>query len=335
MRTSFSLINLAYAILLFTASCASPSNNIKLTLTPTLLVSTQALTPKPPPSATQKVVSAIKSIEGSFRNQISNLEESMPRAHSERYVVPSGNEQKEFEKLVVMLNTADVATASQLAEQSHYELIYYTDRGDDNATSYLLREQKPIQKGWGLYAFRKGSTSNIIVEAPHPLYDRRSPSVALDIYRVLDARALLIAGAHRNANADSSADVAHAAESIFHSVHDSLMKQLSSVSRDFIVLQIHGFHTTKHTGYPQAVFGFGERMDASEFSIAQELEDALVAQGITVGLCTGDVWQELCGTTNMQASVTHGGIFIHMELDEKLRKNDKPLITALIKVFGK
>jgi len=218
--------------------------------------------------------------------------------------------------------------------QNNYTLTYYMDRGDDNAMNYLLRENKPIQKGWGLYAFRVDSTSNIIIEAPHPLYDRRTPSVAMDIYRALNARALLIAGAHRNANSDGSADAAHTTKSIFHSIHAALSQEIQTASGNAIILQIHGFHTSKHNGYPRAVFGFGEKMQGTEFAIAQKLQDALSNQGISVGLCTGDVWKELCGTKNTQASITHGGLFIHIELDEKMRQNDDALIAALTQVFG-
>lgn len=259
----------------------------------------------------------------------------MPRADSERYVIPTDQEQADFAELVSMINTDEMARAVQLATENSYTLNYYVDRGDDYAVSYLVREKRPIQKGWGLYAFRVDSASNIIVEAPHPLYDKRTLSVALDIYRALDARALLIAGAHRNANSDGSADMAHVTESIFQSVHVALSQEMQAESGNVIILQIHGFHTSKHDGYPDAVFGFGEKIQAREFVVAQKLEDAFSEQGISVGLCTGNVWQDLCGTKNAQASHSNGAIFIHIELDEDIRKNDEGLIAALVEVFGK
>jgi hypothetical protein len=223
----------------------------------------------------------------------------------------------------------------QLADTNHYTLNYYVDRGDAEAGSYLLREKRPIENGWGLYAFRVDSTSNIIIEAPHPLYDRRTPSVALDLYRALDARALLIAGAHRNANGDGSADVAHAPDSIFQSVHETLVKEVKSSDGQVIVLQIHGFHTSKHDGYPQAVLGFGKSIDSAELTLGQELENIFRQQGLNVGVCTGNNWPDLCGTTNVQAASMNGGMFIHIELDEKVRKNDEAFIAAIVHVFGK
>ena len=326
MRILLILVTVFLTIPLFVTSCASPPN-LTTTQTPTPI-------PSPIPSPTSTSAYVIDKIRGSFRNQIISLEENMPRAQSDSYVIPTEKEQSDFANLVSLLYNADPASAAQIAVQNDYTLVRYTDRGDDEAVSYLLREQKPIQKGWGLYAFRMDSTSNIIIEAPHPLYDKRTPGVALNIYRALNARALLIAGAHRNTNSDGSADVAHVPESIFHSVHDALSQELKSATGDVIILQIHGFHTSKHDGYPQAVFGFGEKFQGREVTLAKELETAFSAQGIKVGVCTGYVWQDLCGTTNVQASLTNGGVFVHIELDEKLRKNDKSLVAALVQVFG-
>ncbi len=114
----------------------------------------------------------------------------MPHANSEGYLSPTNKEQAEFAEIISMLGTGDLARAVDLPTGNDYTLNYYVDRGDNYAVSYLLREQRPIRKGWGLYAFQLDSTSNIIIEAPHPLYDKRTPTVALDIYRALDARAL-------------------------------------------------------------------------------------------------------------------------------------------------
>ena len=323
MQTSKRYFVLSVLLIFSMTNCASPST--PATTPTTLPFSTMSLTPIPQ--------AALETVEGTFENQISLLEKNMPRAASEGYVIPSAEEQAGFFKLVSLIQSKQFPDAIQLASANYYRLNTYVDRGDDSAVSYLLREQRPIQKGWGLYAFRADSTSNMIIEAPHPLYDRKTPSIAIDIYRALDARALLIAGAHRNANSDGSADVAHASESIFHSVHESLVHEIQSKSENAIVLQIHGFHTSKHEGYPQVVLGFGEDIHHAETTLAQELEAALTAQGIEVGLCIDDTWRELCGRTNGQGA-SDGAIFIHMELDEQVRKNDTALIAALLEVFG-
>lgn len=322
MQITYTFLLLSVIMILSLAGCAPRPNP---SLPPT---SYPSLTPTPSP--------ILDTIKGSFRNQISILENNMPRAKSEGYAFPTNHEQADFAELVSSIVTGDLASAVDLTSQNNYTLNYYVDRGDDYAVSYLLREQRPIQKGWGLYAFRLDSTSNIIIEAPHPLYDKRTPSVALDIYRALDARALLIAGAHRNADRDKSSDVAHAMESIFQSVHIALSQGIQAASGDVIILQIHGFHSSKHEGYPEVVFGLGEKPLQKEVAIAQKIKDALSKHGISAGICTGpeSELEDLCAKTNVQGSVTYEGAFIHIELDEKIRKNDEALIAALIEVFG-
>ena len=300
--------------------------------TPTLLQS--------PDSAQTQVPSAaaiVDTIEGSFQNQIAILEKNMPRADSEKYIVPSASEQADFANLVSLIYVEDLARATTLTGDLHYRLNYYVDRGDDFSMSYLLRESRPMEKGWGLYALRMKSASNIIVEAPHPLFDRRSSSVALDIYRALDARALLIAGAHRNANGDGSADVAHAAESIFQSVHIALSQDIQAEAGEVIILQIHGFHTSRHEGYPQVVFGLGNNAQSKAVSLAERIRTALSEQGISAGICAGaeSDLEDLCAKTNIQGSTTKEGMFLHIELDETIRGNDDALIAALVQVFGR
>jgi hypothetical protein len=324
MQITYTFLVLSVTTMLSLVSCASHPN--------------PAPSPSPilHPGLTPTVLPVLDTIKGTFGNQIGILEDNMPRSESEGYILPSNKEQADFAKLVSMIITDDLAYAVELATENNYTMNYYVDRGDDYAISYLLREHKPIQKGWGLYAFRVDSTSNIIIEAPHPLYDRRTPTVALDVYRALDARALLIAGAHRNANRDGSADVAHAPESIFQSVHLALSKEIQAESEDVIILQIHGFHSSKHEGYPQVVFGLGKNPQTKEVALAQRIKDALSEQGISAGVCTDieDNLQDLCAKTNVQGSVTNEGAFIHIELDEKIRKHDEAFIAALVEVFG-
>jgi hypothetical protein len=173
------------------------------------------------------------------------------------------------------------------------------------------------------------------VEAPHPLADERSDLIALDIYRALDARALLIAGAHRYANKDGSSDVAHVSDSIFQSIHEALLQETPGVSGVPVVLQIHGFAAENHLGYPSVVLGYGRTASQAEIPLYKEIVDALAARGINAGICDKDTWLDLCGTRNVQGSVTEGLIFIHIELDEMMRHRDSPLIAVLTQVFAK
>lgn len=307
------------ASMLYSTSCA-PQATIMQTQYPTLL-------PSPTP--------AVRTFAGNLQNPVYNLEQHMPLAKSDAYIVPDEKEQKAFTELVSRIEAGDFLHASELAKEYDYSLTRFLDHGNEKASSHLLQETRPRPKGWGMYVLREEKTNNIIVEAPHPLADKRSDLVALDIYRALNARALLIAGAHRDANYDGSADVSHTSESIFQSVHETLLQDTSTVSGVPVVLQIHGFATNKHPDYPRVVLGFGQTISQAEISLANELVDVLLARDVTADICDGDSWQDLCGTKNVQGSHSEGVIFLHIELEEAMRSDDSLLIASLSLVFTK
>lgn len=299
-------------------------------------------TSKPAPATVAPITSppaGIRTIEGKLKNQVDTLEEGMPRAFSEEFKVPTDAEKESFFKMVTAIEDGKYDQAMQAAATNQYELLWYVDGNDDNANNFMLRETLSPPRGWGLYLFRAGSNSNIIIEAPHPLADEGSSLVAVDIYRALDARALLIAGAHRDANSDGSADVSHETQTVFQSAHEAVTQKVLSMSDTVIVLQIHGFSSGKHPKYPQVVIGyggtnFGMFAQNKNQGVAQSIYNGLAAEGISAGLCGGSEWKDLCGGKNAQSASMTDGIFIHLEMDETVREEDKDLIKALIAVFA-
>ena len=297
---------------------------------------------KPSPATARPIVSppiGIHTIEGKLKNQVDTLEEDMPRAFSEKFIIPTNAEKDAFFKIASFIEEGNIDQAMQTAASKQYELLWYTDGNDENANNFMLREDLSPPRGWGLYLFRAGANSNIIIEAPHPLADEGSPLVAVDIYRALNARALLIAGAHRDANSDGSADTSHATQTVFQSVHESLTQNILNTTDTVIVLQIHGFSSGKHPKYPQVIIGYGGAnlgvfAQNKNKNIAQEISNALNAEGISTGMCNGDEWKDLCGGSNAQAGAMTNGIFIHLEMDESIREEDGNLIKALMTVFA-
>jgi hypothetical protein len=287
--------------------------------------------PTLPPSPTP----GIDTITANLLNQVYRLQDFMPLEGSDSFVVPTKAEQSTFSEIVSRLEAGDLLYASNLARRNNYRLVRYLDLGDERAASYLLREEIPISKGWGLYMIRADVANNIIVEAPHPISDKNTDLIALNIYRVLNARALLIAGAHRSADPNGLADVAHTTESIFNSIHETLIKKTTKIPGAPVVLQIHGFAANKHPGYPNIILGFGQTASQEEISLSRELVDALSAFGVNADTCEGDSWQDLCATKNTQGSDKKKVIFIHIELDETIRDDGSILISALSQVFAK
>jgi hypothetical protein len=287
--------------------------------------------PAPGPSSTPLPVD---SMEGDLRTQIERLEDRMPRAGSNGYVIPAEGDAAAFAGLVLAVESGDLLRAGELAAANRYRLVRYTDRGDGDAASYLLQELTPIRKGWGLYAFRENPAANVIVEAPHPLADVGTPGIALDVYRTLEARALLVAGAHRDANRDGSADVVHVPGSVFQSIHNALVGGSQGMPEPVVVLQIHGFASGKHSGYPQVVIGYDRQAAGQGSALAAAIRDALVSRGLEAGLCDGRSWEDLCGTQNILSPVPEGAVFIHFELNEAVRSDDVAFLDALEAVFA-
>lgn len=288
---------------------------------------THSPTPLPTPTP------VVNTISGDLLDQVYWLEEYMPLGNSNGYVEPTKEERSSYAEIISSLASGDLAYASTLARGHDYALFRFLDVGDDQKASFLLREGLPISRAWGLYLIREERVNNIVVEAPHPLSDKQTDLIALEIYRVLDARALLIAGAHRDANDGGKADVSHESKSIFQAVHETLLRKTPAFSDTPVVLQIHGFTAKKRSGYPNVILGFGKTATQLEVSVAGELVRALASKGLEAEMCEGNSWPDLCGKKNVQGSSKKDAIFIHIELDEAARSDSSLLLAALLDVF--
>jgi len=272
---------------------------------------------------------AIPNINAELDALIADSEKSMPRAGTDGFVVPTQAGQSFFKKITeAIVNIPPDLSIAKLSGYN-YEIIELSDQKDANAKSYVLREKTPVKNAWGLYIFRIQPPQNIVIEAPHPLADKDTAEVALDLYRVLHARALLIAGAHRNANKDGSADSAHASQTIFQTIHLTLFQIQENSGNQEVFIQVHGFAARGHPHYPQVVLSHNWKNDSERDKLLDRIAKALRDNNIKVGVCNGKNFLDLCGTENIQASVTKGGIFIHMELNETIRNDDNELLTAL------
>jgi hypothetical protein len=273
----------------------------------------------------------LPALQGNLNNQISRLEENAPRAESQDFYQPEPVALADFRNLIEELLAGRLQVAAEIANLYDYQLIRYTDHSGQYTEVYLLRESRPFRRGWGLYVFRleacRQDVAPILVEAPHVLADEDTPQIALDTFRVLHACALLVGGAHRNANQDGSADVAHNPRTVFQAIHEALLSYGGQTS---IVLQIHGFAADRHPGYPAVVLGGSPPGDPNLAMLLADLSQALVDQGITAGLCDGANWTALCGETNAQAADLTTGLFIHLELDESVRFEPTALINGLV-----
>jgi len=264
-----------------------------------------------------------------FETLISNLENTMPGPFSEGFLVPQEKDKIAFQIITLSLTDNHPGVASELASENGYQIQPLFDQGDGMDESYVLAEQPPMKRGWGLYLFRKTAAQKIVIEAPHPVADENTSAVALDLYRALKAKTLLIAGTHRDANANGLADPTHTVDTIFQAVHTTLYNIAAQPDNELIFLQIHGYSAKEHPDTPQVVIGFNWQNDSEKDLLLHKIVDALQQNKITVGVCNDNKYQGLCGTSNVQRQATQGGIFIHLELSKTLRLDDHELVSAL------
>jgi hypothetical protein len=253
---------------------------------------------------------------GDLQELVAAFEAALPGQDSQAYLDPSQQE------VSLILEAIGAALAGRLEAASarlaglRCELASFED-AKAGGSHLLLREAIPAERGWGLFVLnRSPSARNLVVEAPHPAWDRFTPELGAEAYLRLDARAFLLAGAHRYANGEKSplSDMARNPHSLFQRLHELLIDAGSQV------LQYHGFKRDNHPDYPNVVLSNGSERPHRELFL---LKAALEARGETVGIFDGQAWRALAATGNPQARHTReiGGRFYHVETRYGLRKD--------------
>ncbi len=254
---------------------------------------------------------------------------------SEMYVPPNDTELNQMQHLVSQVlilasadNAVNLSETSFEASRLGYELVKLTNK-KTGTIYYVLREGADQNKGWGLYIFRSGNnSSDMVIETPHPLYDLNTDRIGILAFEKSRARAFLLAGTHRNANRDGSADAAHSPRSMFQAVHESVAASSTTV------IQIHGFTLVKEPGYPQIVLS----SIGADTSSVSELSSILESKNFTTGIANGEKLKELEATNNIQGKYASasGATFIHMELESSIRNNPSRYgkVVAAISEFG-
>ncbi len=238
----------------------------------------------------------------------------MPGEGSNGYVVPTSEERAAFSAAATALLSGDVVRAeAALSPYPDFEVLDYRD-GPGGASYLVIAEKEPLSHGWGFFFFaRKPSRPGLLIEAPHPLADRDSELLAARAVTSLHPAAFLLAGAHRYSDTRSS-DMTHTVASAFESVHEVV------VTPAHVVLQLHGFSSAAHPGYPDAILSTGTTQPSSQ---GRQLCDDLVRASLQCALYTGDSYTDLGAQTNVQGAHTRlvagDGHFLHLETGDSVR----------------
>lgn len=235
-----------------------------------------------------------------------------PGRDSGTYDVPSVAERAAIADAWRAMVAGDLQAAATIVGPLGYGVVRYTDSATGRVAR-MLAEQNTAGgtwvHGWGLYAWSAASGAPLLVQVAHPVADVDTEDIGVVAFRRADAQALFVAGAHRYANADGSADVAHRTDTVFDAVHDA------SLASGLRVLQPHGFADS--TLPNDAVVSRG----AAPSSLTQRVETALDSALFDACLYDGTACSELGATTNVQGASAResGAEFVHVEVARRVR----------------
>ncbi|NNF46714.1 MAG: hypothetical protein HKN69_08070, partial [Desulfofustis sp.] len=123
---------------------------------------------------------------------------------------------------------ADLNGAAQAAEIMGYEILRYRHVGS-NSTYLILseRDANVHKRYWGIYVFRTSEARPYLVQIPRPLAEINVFEYAVALYERLNARFLLIGGAHPKANSDGSADLIQTANksNLFNLTYQAALRE--------------------------------------------------------------------------------------------------------------
>ena len=280
---------------------------------------------------------------GDLAARIREIAARMPGSGSEGFVKPSAAERAAFRLLVEKAASGDVAGAAAHAEASGlpYRVVRFTDTGAGSRELLLLEERTPVTKGWGTVVLDPAPLRDLFVEAPHARYDLDTESQAFTLFRRLRARAYVLAGTHRCANAERTpcdgtsdacsssyytvSDPAHFIEGPFEEAHEAL----ASLWPSALAFSVHG-HSSSSC---EDVF-LSSGVGADPGPLVPALRDRLLAEGgLTVGAAgIGSSSCTLTGGTNVQGRFSNGsaapctkaatsasGRFLHAEQSRAVR----------------
>lgn len=201
------------------------------------------------------------------------------------------------------LADGDAAGARETAAEFGYQI-----EAVENGTAVIAAD--PRSTPYGVYV-RAHDGRPMVIEVPHPVSERITVGAGARLAATVQARDLIVAGAHRRAGDET--DAAHDAGSVFDTWHRQTLPDSD------VVVQLHGFDPANHPGITADVVlssgapGRNARIEG--------VAAALRASGFEVCVYDGSDCSSLAGTTNLQGrSARDAGVdFVHVELALPLR----------------
>ncbi|MCF8435596.1 MAG: T9SS type A sorting domain-containing protein [Ignavibacteriales bacterium] len=195
-------------------------------------------------------------ITGSLKSYITSYINNIPGSAGDNYQLPDDNEFLLARESIRQLLEENSYAADSLAFLFGYRVISYIDTFTTPTSAYLILEKHNSSNYWGIYIFNtQPKRQNLVLEVPHPLYDRNTGTQSLHIFMNSGAKALFISGTHRcnsslytdcsgTTTACNSSSESYRISDQAHSVNGLFQAgtiEVDTYNPNTIFLQLHGF----------------------------------------------------------------------------------------------
>ena len=235
---------------------------------------------------------------------------------------------------------------SVAAKQFGYQTLLY--RHLATGSEYIIFKEETFKNSgellrhWGTYVLKVGGSSDYIVEVPMPLFEQNTFEFGSMLFEALDARAILIAGTHPQANSDGSSLLtsSQTPDSLFNLFHQGLLRH--DQHRAPFALQIRGFSPASSSSNEIIVAHFEYQKPAAQRHPALlSLKKTLQNQGLPV-LAVNSEEQRFVAKLNAQSRYTkyietaqYAEVWIPAKLREKFdRGSEDDLLSKKIAALG-
>ena len=289
----------------------------------------------------------IPQVSGDLKSEIVSIVSAMPGSGSNGFVIPSFATLQKWSVLFNTLVDADFLRADSIvkADFPYYQLIEFTDTGYQNRVFYMLKENAPIERGWGTFLVNPDYLRQVAIEVPHARYDTNTHREGADVFRETGARFLLMSGTHRCANSEESScsgttsacggssqpyrvsDMAHFENALFQLFHEVVTVRVNQLYS----INLHG-----HAQSSCPNFFMSSGVGNTPTQILLDIKAHLLNSGGVTASVAGDGTSScsLTGGTNTQGRFTNGssnpcnqaattpnGYFMHIEQSRNIRDN--------------
>lgn len=184
---------------------------------------------------------------------VSCVKSYMPEEGSEGYVAPIEAERLAWKTTVTqIISTPCQAVVLPQALAGRYTVSLFTDNGQSYCVLLETMDANQdgyVDAGWGTFIFNPSQQAkSFSIDVPHPLHDGGTPEQGIAVFKGVQARTFVMAGAHRHANSATcdcvpnhdygEADVAHNPETAFQATFEAMIDYYGI--EGFTAFQFHG-----------------------------------------------------------------------------------------------